>query len=78
MFQNQKGYRGCIMARADQLCEVLTLWEDEHAITALETSDSYKAAVAAIRAAGFVLKEVDIAIKPVHAIEMIAFSGVAA
>jgi heme-degrading monooxygenase HmoA len=70
MFRAQQGYRGCIMARRGEYCEVLTLWEDEAAIEAVEASESYKETVARIRAAGFISKELGSATIPIHEIEV--------
>jgi len=70
MFRRQRGYRGCIMARRDPHCEVLTLWDDEAAIQALDTSHSYNAAVAKIRIAGFVVEELGTTILAAHEAEI--------
>lgn len=70
MFRKQPGYRGCIMARRGQHCEVLTLWEDEAAIEALGMSDSYQATVAKIRTAGFLVEELGTTIMETHEAEV--------
>jgi heme-degrading monooxygenase HmoA len=72
MFRKQPGYRGCIMARRGPHREVLTLWEDEAAIEALDTSDSYKSTVAKIRAAGFIVEELGTTVMATHEVEMAA------
>jgi heme-degrading monooxygenase HmoA len=58
------------MARRGEYCEVLTLWEDEAAIEAVEASESYKETVARIRAAGFISKELGSATMPTHEMEI--------
>src|SRR5438270_7153684 len=72
MFREQRGYRGCIMARRDQYCEVLTLWDDQEAIEALAISDSYNATVAKIRSAGFIVEELGTMIMATHEAEIVA------
>src|SRR5262245_24176061 len=51
MFRSQKGFLGCVMSRNEETGLVITLWEDEHAVKALDASPSYKEAVAKIVAA---------------------------
>jgi heme-degrading monooxygenase HmoA len=70
MFRRQQGYRGCIMARAGDHCEVLTLWADQAAIDALERSEPYAATVAMIRAQGFLIDELGTRVTVVHEAEM--------
>ena len=66
MFRDQPGFRGCLMSRVGGECEVLTLWEDEASIEALQTSASYLSTVGQIRAAGFILEELGSSVAPVH------------
>lgn len=66
MFRDQPGFRGCVMSRVGGDCEVLTLWDDEASIEALQISASYLSTVAKIRAAGFVQEEHGSSVSPVH------------
>jgi len=66
MFRDQPGFRGCVMSRVGGECEVLTLWEDEMSIEALQASTSYLSTVGQIRAAGFILEEHGSSVAPVH------------
>lgn len=53
MFRAQQGFAGVIFARNAAQCAVITLWRDRTAVDALNNSQSYKATVREIEAAGF-------------------------
>ena len=53
MFAAQPGFRGLLFGRNHGDCAVITLWDDDAAADALDTSPSYRETVARINAAGF-------------------------
>ena len=53
MFRSQAGYRGVMMAGDGPERIVITLWEDDDAIAALDSSRSYRDTVSRIVATGF-------------------------
>jgi heme-degrading monooxygenase HmoA len=66
MFRAQPGFRGCLMTRRGEDCEVLTLWDGPDAIEALNASASYQATVAKILATGFIRRELGTLATRVH------------
>lgn len=77
MFRLQLGFCGCLMSRRDGECEVLTLWEDEESVNALETSETYLSTVAQIRDAGFIQAEKGSSVSQLHLVvtDQIAIVG---
>jgi heme-degrading monooxygenase HmoA len=57
MFQAQRGFRGVLYTRRRDEVAVLSFWEDDAAVDALETSATYRHAVGAISEAGFLIGE---------------------
>ncbi|MCB8818997.1 antibiotic biosynthesis monooxygenase family protein [Microvirga rosea] len=53
MFQSQTGYRGVIMAGDGPERLVITFWDSDEAIAALDSSPSYRNTVSKIVATGF-------------------------
>jgi heme-degrading monooxygenase HmoA len=53
MFRSQAGYRGVLMAGDCSERIVVTLWEDDEAVAALDLSRTYRDTVSRIVAAGF-------------------------
>ncbi|MEU4620671.1 antibiotic biosynthesis monooxygenase [Actinoplanes sp. NPDC023801] len=53
MFSGQPGFLGLLFGRAGTDCSVVTLWQDEAAVDALEASPDYRETVMRIGAAGF-------------------------
>jgi heme-degrading monooxygenase HmoA len=60
MFRSQAGFAGVIFAGRAGERAVLTLWDGRAAVEALDRSDSYKAIVAEIGAAGFLRGDSDV------------------
>jgi heme-degrading monooxygenase HmoA len=54
MFTAQPGFIGVVFSRSGEQVAVLSIWEDEEAVRALATSESYQQAVRSIAAAGFI------------------------
>jgi heme-degrading monooxygenase HmoA len=52
MFRSQAGYRGVLMAGDGSERIVVTLWEDDEAVAALDLSRTYRDTVSRIVAAG--------------------------
>jgi heme-degrading monooxygenase HmoA len=70
MFQNQKGFLGCVMSRDDEAGLVMTFWEDLEAVKALEASPSYKETVSKILAADLLTAEQTVTIAEVHLFDL--------
>jgi heme-degrading monooxygenase HmoA len=64
MFRSQAGFRGCAFLRDGADCTVITLWEGEADVTALESSDRYREAVATIMETGFIRSAEDPLVGP--------------
>lgn len=62
MFEAQPGFRGMVLARAEDRRLVLTMWQDRSAADALAASPAYLDTVAAIGSAGF--------LRPPQAVEL--------
>lgn len=67
MFEAQPGFRGLLFGRNGSECAVITLWHDDDAADAMESSASYQQAVAAINAAGFLVGNTHVERFLVHA-----------
>ena len=66
MFQSQAGYRGVLMAGDGPERIVITLWEDDDAIAALNASRSYRDTVSRIVATGFLTGAQSVEIYDTH------------
>jgi heme-degrading monooxygenase HmoA len=66
MFQSQAGYRGVIMTGDGSERMVITLWENDHAIAALDTSPTYRETVSKIIATGFLTGEQSVEVYDTH------------
>jgi heme-degrading monooxygenase HmoA len=66
MFQSQAGYRGVLMAGDGPERIVITLWEDDDAIAALDASRSYRDTVSRIVATGFLTGAQSVEIYDTH------------
>lgn len=66
MFREQAGFLGLIMARAGALRSVVTFWENEAAIAALEASERYIATLELIGRQGFLGAGQPVTIMAVH------------
>lgn len=55
MFCAQRGFSGVLFGRHGADCIVVTLWEDDAAVDALEDSPRYRDTVARIGAKGFLI-----------------------
>ena len=66
MFGQQDGIRGVLFLRQGEDCRVLTLWDDMTAVERLADSESYRATVEKIIAAGFLFGEQAVDILDVH------------
>jgi heme-degrading monooxygenase HmoA len=54
MFRSHQGFQGVLFLRNAGDCLVMTLWDSQAAIDALEASSRYQATVAEIMATGFI------------------------
>jgi heme-degrading monooxygenase HmoA len=66
MFRSQDGFQGVVMAGDGAERLVITLWRDETAIAALDSSPAYKETVARIVAAGFLTGDQSVDVHDVH------------
>jgi heme-degrading monooxygenase HmoA len=66
MFQEQKGFLGCIMSRTAQTGLVHTFWQDQAAVDALDRSPSYRATVERILKAGILAEPQSLEVAEVH------------
>jgi heme-degrading monooxygenase HmoA len=67
MFREQRGFIGVLFMREDaDRAVVLTLWEDEVAIEALEASPLYRQTVEAILGSGLLAAEQSVEVLKVH------------
>jgi heme-degrading monooxygenase HmoA len=66
MFQSQTGYRGVLMAGDGSERLVITLWESDEAIAALDTSPTYKDTVSKIVATGFLTGDQSVEVYDTH------------
>lgn len=73
MFREQRGFLGVLFMReeADRVA-VLTLWEDEKAIEALEASPLYRQTVEGILGSGFLAREQSVEVLEVHGGQVLA------
>ena len=55
MFRAHRGFQGHLFGRRGADCVVVTIWEDDAAVDALEASPRYRDTVARINAAGFLV-----------------------
>jgi heme-degrading monooxygenase HmoA len=70
MFREQDGFLGCVMVRSGHEGLVLTLWRDQAAIDALETSPSYRGAVKRIQEADLLAGSQQTATYQLHLIDV--------
>ena len=66
MFQSQAGYRGVMMAGEGPERIVITLWESDDAIAALDASPTYRDTVSKIIATGFLTGEQSVDVYDTH------------
>jgi heme-degrading monooxygenase HmoA len=66
MFQSQTGYRGVMMAGDGAERIVITLWENDDAVAALETSSTYRDTVSKIIATGFLTGDQPVEVYSTH------------
>ncbi len=52
MFREQRGCLGVFFTRSESECATVTLWDGADSIARMESSDSYRATVAAIESSG--------------------------
>jgi SAM-dependent methyltransferase/heme-degrading monooxygenase HmoA len=70
MFCTQGGFLGCVMGRDEETGLVITLWEDENAVNALDSSPSYNETVAKILAADVLTAEQATRVGKVHLLHL--------
>lgn len=72
MFHQQRGFRGLLLARSENLRVVFTLWQDADSAEALNSSETYRRTVAAIQEAGFLRppQSVELLTVPDEAVEL--------
>jgi heme-degrading monooxygenase HmoA len=66
MFKAQPGCAGVLMLRNGASCQVITLWQSQEAIAALDTSASYRETVERIVAQGFLRGEQRVEVLDAH------------
>jgi SAM-dependent methyltransferase/heme-degrading monooxygenase HmoA len=70
MFRAQEGFLGCVMSRDEETGVVMTLWEDEKAVKALDSSPSYGETVAKILASDLLTTEQATRFGKVHVLDL--------
>jgi SAM-dependent methyltransferase/heme-degrading monooxygenase HmoA len=70
MFRAQKGFLGCVMSRDEETAFVITIWEDENAVKALDSSPYYSETVAKILAADVLTAEQATRVGKVHLLDL--------
>ncbi len=66
MFQSQAGYRGVMMGGDGPDRIVITLWENDDAIAALDVSSAYRNTVSKIIATGFLTGDQSVEVYDAH------------
>ncbi|WP_036358131.1 hypothetical protein [Microvirga sp. BSC39] len=66
MFRSQTGYRGVMMAGDGADRVVITLWENDDAIAALDASPTYRETVSKIIATGFLTGDQSVEVYDTH------------
>jgi heme-degrading monooxygenase HmoA len=66
MFRAQRGFLGVLFAGVGSERAVISLWEDAGAVTALDSSPSYRETVARISATGFLAGSASVEVFAVH------------
>lgn len=66
MFKSQDGFLGVLFTRSGTECVVVSLWTDETVVNRLQSSSTYRATVARIEEAGFLLAESSVQAFTVH------------
>lgn len=67
MFVTQPGFRGVFFSRAGNEVAVLSCWEDDAAVEALEASETYRQTVRAIEATGLLTADFSLEVYELHA-----------
>ena len=71
MFQEQKGFLGCIMSRTAQAGFVYTFWQDQAAVDALDQSLTYRATVERILKADILADPQALEVAEVHLADLV-------
>jgi heme-degrading monooxygenase HmoA len=66
MFQSQAGYRGVMMAGDGPDRIVITLWENDDSLAALDASSTYRDTVSKIIATGFLMGDQSVEVYDTH------------
>jgi heme-degrading monooxygenase HmoA len=67
MFRDQRGYKGVLFTTApDGGRAVISFWQDQHAVDALDSSESYRETASALDATGILQGEQTVELLTVH------------
>jgi heme-degrading monooxygenase HmoA len=76
MFEAQPGFCGALLTATGSRCAVITIWRDAAAAAALDDSTSYRATVAEIERAGFLVGEQSLEVLEITGVAGISLSAV--